>query len=239
MTETKKEIPRRRNGFYYLDENRIYPSVTTILQILAKPALVSWAAKEAARAALADPTLSEQEAAGVIWSKRGKASDRGRAIHSFAEVYQQGGHVEIDQLPPEFQGYAKAFVSWIESFKPKIIHRETEIHSDQFCYAGTLDMILEDMRGEKWLVDIKTSSDIYPEMGLQLVAYKMAVEEMKLAKIDKTAILLLGEDGAFKFCEVTGDFNAFLAAKTLFLWKDNDRVLASKPKKKNKKGDEE
>ncbi len=35
---------RRRNGWYYLDGRR-YVSVTTVLQALAKSALVPWAAR--------------------------------------------------------------------------------------------------------------------------------------------------------------------------------------------------
>ena len=134
---------KRRNGFYYLSEDKIYPSVTTMLQIIAKPQLMSWAAKEAARAALADPTLSEQEAASIIYRKRDSAADRGKAVHSFAEMYQAGAKIDIEALPEAFRGYAKGFVSFIDGFKPDIIHRELQVWSDKYQYAGSLDMIMK------------------------------------------------------------------------------------------------
>src|SRR3990167_8288457 len=114
--ETKKSVksfPARRNGIYYLDEQiikktmvtlsklapegwkwqgdykkkREYPSSTTILGASAKPYLVSWAARETAKAALADPTLSHQEAASIIYKKRDKAGNLGTTIHSWAEAF--------------------------------------------------------------------------------------------------------------------------------------------------------
>lgn len=51
---TATTFPRRRNGWYHLDGKR-YVSVTTVLQALAKPALVPWAARTAAEAVLEDP----------------------------------------------------------------------------------------------------------------------------------------------------------------------------------------
>ena len=69
-------------------------------------------------------------------------------------------------------------------------------------------------------------------MALQLEAYRVAEEELNGKKVDKTAILLLGEDGTFKFCEVFGDINVFLAAKALYLWKEADKFMARIPKEK-------
>jgi hypothetical protein len=37
------EIPHRKNGMYSLPNGRNYPSVTTILGIIAKPGLMPWA----------------------------------------------------------------------------------------------------------------------------------------------------------------------------------------------------
>jgi len=56
-----KTIPTRRNGYYYIGGEE-YVSVTKVLkETLAKPALVFWGIQQAARIALKDPTLNEDE----------------------------------------------------------------------------------------------------------------------------------------------------------------------------------
>jgi hypothetical protein len=213
MNKTKK-IPKRRNGFYYLEGGKEYVSVTTVLDVIAKPALIHWAAKTSARIALKDPTLSEKEVASGIYRQKKKAALKGSDIHKFVEKYQEGGKTTIRK---DLQEYARAFDSFVEDFEPKILENEAEVYSDKYEYAGTLDMIIEDRKGNIWLLDVKTGKGIYPEYGLQLVAYKHAYEEMG-NRVDKTGILHLKEDGTFALHETNEPFNIFLCAIDLWRW---------------------
>jgi len=216
--KTNKKIPKRRNGYYYLDNGdpngREYVSVTTVLQVIAKPALMYWAAKTAAKAALKDPSISEEEASKSIYGAKKKAGIRGSDVHKFVETYKKGGKVTIRK---ELKPYADAFVSFLGQTDPKIKENEKEIYSDKYKYAGTLDIIMEDKQGKVWIVDIKTTSGVYPESGLQLVAYKQACEEMGY-KIDKTGVLLLKNDGTYSFHETNEKLDIFLATKKLWEW---------------------
>jgi hypothetical protein len=218
-------VPQRRNGFYYIDEKRIYPSVTTVLQVIAKPGLIYWAARTAARAALANPLMSEDQAISAIYQEKAKGTDRGQAIHNFIEAFRTGKKVNVKSMPKEHRGYAIAFMKFVQVFKPKSMPVRRTVWSDKYEIAGTLDdlMTFHDKKGKVWLVDFKTGKDIYPEAGLQLVAYKTAVEEQRIAKIDATAILLLKEDGDFALEEMNGSLEAFIAAKRLWIWANQEK----------------
>src|SRR5947207_2480039 len=72
--------PQRRGGYYLIDSIQM-PSVTTILGIINKPALITWAAKQGAKAVLKDPVLYDTPyaAASAIYTIDGeKATDRGK-----------------------------------------------------------------------------------------------------------------------------------------------------------------
>lgn len=221
---------RRRDGFYYLPENRRYASVTTILQVIAKPALLNWAAKTAASLVLEDPETfdSAEKAAGGIYAKRDKAADRGSLVHSLAEALDRGGALELsDDTSPEIRGYAQAYQSFFATHKPKTLHSEATVFSDTHQYAGTTDLIAVLQDGRTYCIDRKTGKAIYPETGLQLIAYRNAdfilphgdgTTPIPMPKIDATAALLLRPDGTFSFSVMMGDFDAFLAAKRLWQW---------------------
>src|SRR5947208_10967376 len=81
--------PQRRGGYYLIDGIDM-PSVTTILGIINKPALITWAAKQGAKAVLKDPVLYDTPyaAASAIYTIDGeKATDRGKEAHKVAEDY--------------------------------------------------------------------------------------------------------------------------------------------------------
>jgi hypothetical protein len=209
----KKEIPLRRAGYYHLEGGRVYPSVTTILQVIKRPGLANWTARQAVRAALDDPSLSVEEAISKVFSEVNKAADRGSLVHKLLEVEAE--------FPPELEGYKKAYDSFKSGFSFEVLDRERVIYSDKHKYAGTLDLLAAS-NGTIWLIDFKTGGGIYPEFALQLRAYKEAVEEMELCKVGKTAVLRLGKDGKFEFSEMDEPFEVFLAAKKLWKWSNEN-----------------
>ena len=69
-TVVKRDFPFRRSGTYFIDmpqedgstKSLELPSVTTILQATSnKSQLINWAAKEAAKVALANPNFTVEE----------------------------------------------------------------------------------------------------------------------------------------------------------------------------------
>jgi len=165
------------------------PGVTTVLKLLAKPALIHWA--------------WQLGIDGIDYrKKRDKAGDIGTCAHYMIEC-------DIKFEDPDMSEYSKttidkaenaylAWVDWCKGFgKYDTIDSELPVVCD--TYGGTLDWII--LKDEKpILVDFKTSSGIFPEMVYQLAAYKNLWNiNYPNDKIDESYILRIGkEDGVFE-----------------------------------------
>jgi hypothetical protein len=221
-------FPRRRDGWYYLDGGR-YPSVTTILGVLNKPALVHWAARTAAALALEDPVKynTAEAAAGGIYAMRDRAADRGVLVHSLAEAFARRATVDRDGLPVAVRGYADAFWAWVATTQPTPLFTESNVFNLTHGYAGTFDLLCAFPSGQLALLDLKTTKHVYDEASLQLAAYQNAevivphtdaAQRIPMPPVGLTAVLLLADDGTFTYKVVNGDLEAFLAAKRLWAW---------------------
>jgi hypothetical protein len=209
----------KRGNFYWVDE-KPFVSVTQVLKAIDKPALRYWFGKEVYYAMVKDPTLGEKEALSAPYKSSDKARMRGSTVHSIVEAYKQSGAV-IDNVPEELKGYAKAFYKWIADNEVNVDENEKTVVSKSYGYAGTLDMLMS-KGGDKWIIDVKTGKDIYPESFLQLSAYKHALEEDAGLKIERMGVLLLQENGKYKFAEAEDFFGVFLATKKVWEFLNKD-----------------
>lgn len=178
-------------------------SVTTILSILEKPALVQWAANCAA-----DYIKDELDRAWdtgkfdtpydeicllakrAHTQKKDEAADIGTVVHDRIEYwvetctkpevsYYYNPATEIDEKVA--QG-VKSFLSWAESVSLRPILSEVRVHSRRHLYAGRFDMLATMKQGKQrkprtYLIDVKTSNGIYDTMLYQLAAYAEAFAE--------------------------------------------------------------
>lgn len=177
-----------------MDDPRNLWSVTTLISNgTAKPALVGWAAYTVARYAVAhkdawhgmanaDPEAAVKMLANSRYSKVGTASERGIDVHSALEQIDLG--VEPD-IHGEAAPYVEQYRRFLDEHRPMPVLAEATVYHPELNYAGTLDKI---MRFERWgtdefIVDVKTtdkpkakrrSGPPYPEVALQLVAYRRA-----------------------------------------------------------------
>lgn len=128
------------------------PSVTQLLDLLAKPALIGWANK--------------QGLAGIdIEVSRKKTLEKGRSIHNQIENFCNG----IGDFHEERDRYR--FFEFIKD--KKIISVEKEIETEWF--VGRYDAMFE-KDGKALIVDYKSgfTGKVYLENKLQLIAYTMA-----------------------------------------------------------------
>jgi CRISPR/Cas system-associated exonuclease Cas4 (RecB family) len=182
-----------QTGFFFDEENHRYyldgrqmTGVTTILSILAKPALIQWAANMAVdyieglartrsdgeRYVLLDiPEF--QKARKAHAQKRDESADIGKLAHKWCERYVKGENPEREEA---LGIITDNFLKWVEEAKPKFIASEKVVWSQKHWFAGTLDFIAE-IDGKVYLGDIKTGSGIYSEMFLQTSGYQLALEE--------------------------------------------------------------
>lgn len=200
------------------------PGVTTILQCIAKPALVPWAAGMASdywlkeiRSGRVDHAAIHKEAKGAHRRFTEAAANYGQNVHDYAECF-----FKKQPLPELTSDQAKrgveAFHKWIDAHKVEVLASERRVFSKQHYYAGTCDFVakIDDVLG---VGDIKTSSGIYPEMRLQTAAYQHALQEEKSIEFPVRWIIRFdkktGEFEAKSFYDFDLDFKGFLAALEL------------------------
>jgi len=196
---TRHDTP---HGRYYDVDGESFPSVTHVLGVIGKPALIQWAAnqeRDLVTEAAADLYLDLLKAqpmsrpvytltlAGRLGTVRAhrRALERAGAIgaqtHALIEWHlrQQIGQTvgkEPDAADPARWAFV-AFRNWAESVDLKPLLIEQTVWSRTHRYAGTMDLLAE-VNGVATLVDFKTGKAVYPEAHLQNVAYQVALAEM-------------------------------------------------------------
>jgi len=171
-------------------------SVTRVLGVLAKDALISWAARESAnffkteilrmgRTAL-DPTMLEQiakDAAGAHRRKAKDAADLGSKCHDAFEAIILGR--EPEGYPKELEEPVAAFKTYRLQSDIEVVATEVAVASAKHRYGGRLDFLGHSKARGGWGIgDLKTSSGFYgSEYAYQVAGYAAAVEEMYDIKI--------------------------------------------------------
>lgn len=179
-------------------KGEIVPGVTTILDGQLgwnKRTLMAWSR----RTALAgqDPDLVASEAA-----------DSGTVAHKLVEAHIKGVEADLsdftkNQIDAGETGFL-AFLDWEK--EQGLVYEQIEfpVVSEQYRYGGTVDMIAR-KNGSLWLLDLKTSSGIWPEMKCQVAAYYKAFEEQEQRQVHEWHILKLDKkDGSFQHHKLSG-----------------------------------
>lgn len=205
-------INRRMGGqqhrLYQVDGQEL-PSVTSVLKMLAKPALTNWLQKQVAITAveLQDWRAMEPETAvdmimaGARNTGR-KAMAKGTDVH---EAIDQG--LAPEDLPEAHRPYVEAAHAALEYLGLDFYAKEVTLANLERGYAGTADGLLWHEHGTESLaiLDWKTTSSTagWREHQLQLAAYAacdvMVAEDGELhpvpAPITELIVVGLKEDG--------------------------------------------
>ena len=185
---------------------------TTVLGVLAKPALIPWAAK------MATEWIRENcKKVNGLWSVSEKDLEEAKKAHAKrktdAGAYGTKTHALVEGLIilaikmnngfiVEQVGADKSiqnFIDWAVKNKVKFLETEKNIYSEFLFIGGIVDFVCE-IDGQKWIGDIKTAkSGIYPEHFWQCAGYNLMLEEMGLYKDIKGYLILnLKEAGEFE-----------------------------------------
>lgn len=176
------------NSHQYKIDKKNVPSVTSITGLIDKSRpLLIWAerlSRESLTKNIGKKLTAEiiEEAVTQHSKIKKEAADAGTMVHDYAESYIKarinGEPIpEVsDKLPQEAINGILAFLKW--NSENQIIYFESErlIYSKQFGYCGKVDGIAE-VNGEMTVIDFKTGNAIYPEMWIQVDAYRYAYEE--------------------------------------------------------------
>jgi hypothetical protein len=168
-------------GHRYKIDGQPVKSVTTLLKVLSKDALVQWAANSAADFAtdhwddLALKAPSERRAliARAHQRARDKAAAKGTQVHAWADDLLAGRPVEI---PDEHVATVEAFARWWERAGFTTIATERAVWSpaddlEGRAYAGRFDLLAEHPRWGVTLIDWKSGKSVYSDFAVQLAAY--------------------------------------------------------------------
>lgn len=192
---------------YYLINGDLAYGVTNVLQILAKPALIWWAAKCAGehveKTLQAGVALDELEikqlAKDAIWAHRNKkdsAADLGSMVHEWIEQYVKGNEPSAP-VNKQMLKATRAFVKWYEATDTELVSSEQRLCSPTLMLAGTVDFVGK-VDGKLTIVDWKTGSGIYPEMFLQMGAYVLMYEEEFGEEVEQVGIVNCSVKAPFK-----------------------------------------
>lgn len=178
------------------------------------------------------------------------AGNKGSKVHDAISAILRGEEVRIDskflnrsteqeeELTLEECDAIKSFVDWRNEAKPVSIAWDVTIFSEKYGYAGTIDYICK-IDGKTYIIDFKTSAQVWPEYELQVSAYKKPIElaEFSIDGLNDVAainlaILQIGyrkNKAGYKFTEIEDKFPLFLAARQIWA----NETEGQEPKKKD------
>lgn len=206
---------------WYQKEDEFVPSVTWIAGYYPKGiGFYKW---------LANKGWEEAEAI------KQAAGDKGSKVHKAVEDLILGKEVKMDSVYADSNGEESeltveewecvmSFVDWWKEVKPELIKAEHTVFAKK--YAGTVDLLCK-IGEETWIVDFKTSSEVWPEYELQVSAYKHAIPEAQ-----KAGILQLNykrnKIKKYKFTEVEDKYHLFESA--YLVWENENKGVQPKQK---------
>ena len=226
-------------GFYFEPSNHKYfydgkpmTGVTTILGVLAKPALIGWAAR------MASEYIGQIWKGGVLYTKvevaqvlesakvahakkRDDAAEKGTDLHAIVEDYVHHCISVWEGQPVDVEGteVISKFIKWAQEHKVKFLASEAKLYSKTLWVAGTCDLAFE-KDGKKYIGDIKTYAKIWDRTPFyQCAGYSLMYEELGGGKIDGYCVLRLSKDGTFEDMwsfDIEGDTRAFKACCEIY-----------------------
>jgi len=188
-TLTRKTTEEGRR--YFTPDGSAYPSVTTVLGILSKQAIIEWRKR-----------VGEEEANRISR----QASGRGTAVHKLCEDYLNNEEDWKGKHQPANLFMFNTLKPVLDEKINNIWFQEVYLYSDKLKTAGQVDCIAE-FEGELSVIDFKTSRRVKKEDGilgyfLQVSFYAAAFYEMTGIPIRQGVILIAVDDSepqVFKF----------------------------------------
>ena len=187
----------------------LLPSVTTILRVLHKQALVEWLIEQACLAVLTSPRNEGEELDAFVYrilhtekvqdQESNAARDRGTEMHAALEMMFEGRTAEVDQ----------DMIPWVQPAYKAIVARGPTISTERVVvgngYAGKVDLIQSGL-DSVWLWDWKTTKKVpdkaWSEHRLQLSAYAKAYADTSISPVNVGNVYISTvEQGKFSICE--------------------------------------
>jgi hypothetical protein len=168
---------------YLTSDGRPCFGVTTILGVMAKPALVNWANKIG---------LDGYEVGKYVDS----LASAGTCAHLLIECDITGKEGDYSDFTPNDLAKAnhsfKKWLDWKSKRKFELIASEIKVVSDSLQVGGTCDIYAK-VDDKFCVIDIKTAKACYSEQRTQAVAYAKILQENG-KQVDEIRIIRVGRD---------------------------------------------
>lgn len=228
-------------GFYfdsdthrYFMDGKLMTGCTTILGVMAKPALIQWAANKATeyiREHVAYAILGEdggfwavkpstvEEARTAHAKFRDKRAEEGTDLHAIAEKWIKEC-IEMTDGAPSVPAPKEisAFANWAHMEGIRFKNSEVKLYSKSLFIAGTADFIFE-KGGKLFVGDIKNKKKIYGrEPFFQCAGYSIMKNEMDGDEFNGYCVVRLWEDEIETLWsyDVEGDKEGFMCCARLY-----------------------
>lgn len=173
---------------YYNKKGKQVPSVTTIVKLLDKENIANWHNWMGLVRRINTKDYLEQRAA------------YGNYCHTLFETYFMG-IVTTSQRDERFVTEAQ-FATILDKFhwlrerfsRDGIVVQNMELGMDGDRFGGTLDMLASHEESHRvFLLDLKTSKQVYPSHFLQLAGYALLLEELFSLSVTDLGIIVLSQ----------------------------------------------
>lgn len=217
LYENRLELKFDEDRHLYTVEGEPVESITGVLKVINKPALIPWAVSEAGKYLqknmVPGQSLDEVQIKNLIdgakkahTMRSGSAADIGTMGHKWIEDFIKGENPPLP-INEQLRGIATSFMNFAKGHKIEFLDSERKVYSIENRVAGTVDALLR-LDGKLTLADWKTGSGIYPEYFLQMGGYDICITEEesfvasgkgeKFEEIQQHMIVNCAKDGSLK-----------------------------------------
>ena len=165
----KSEIEFNEKDHIYTKNGIVLPSVTQIMQ-----------------------PLYEQVYGKADMNASDNGKSKGKEIHRAIDDYCEFGMIDISE---EYKPYLDNFIRYIDEHQYEVVASEVMLWHPVYGYAGKIDIIVRNPKGEFVLIDNKTG-DLQPKLhAVQLQAYTDMWSANKMPEIAFKVALGLSDKG--------------------------------------------
>lgn len=213
---------------YFRDDKRM-TGVTTVIGVLAKPALIGWASKMAVtwikencqKDDMMRYLVNEADldfARNAHTKKKETAGEHGTDAHALVEAFIKDvlAGVKTDR---DYSAIQK-FIDWANENVDHFLFSERVMYDNERMIAGTADFAYVGKDGKRYMGDFKTSSGVYGiDYWLQVAGYRLLAEAEGDVPYDGSAVVRMGKKGDFEALyryDYDTDKEAFLCCLSLY-----------------------
>ncbi len=206
------QSPTAAHTRYRNKNNVIVPGVTTVIGLLAKPALINWAW----RLGMAGEDMNKV---------RDLAANIGTCAHYLVECYLTGEEPETQHFTAftleQAVKLAASFKEWHGLQDVETLAVEEKVVSENWQFGGMIDWVAK-LNGVVTLLDIKTSRGIYDEYRIQLAAYREAWNELHpKTPVEKVVVIHLDKEtfdlAIHPFSDLETEFEIFKHLRAIYV----------------------